>query len=1084
MEKMLPRKRSFLAVGVSLLLTLVLSGTALTQQIAVSGTVSSASGTPLRGVTVRVQGTEIRAFTNSNGRYAIAAPSDGVLNFTLLGQRAANQTIGGRTSIDVTMEPIAFLEEVVVTAYSEEQRRGEITGAVSGVNLDAVSRQTGASVLQRLDAAVPGVTVDASGSPGSRSTVRIRGVSSFQNNDPLYIVDGTPVNDSYINWLNPNDIASVQVLKDASSASIYGSRASNGVIIIETTKRGVGGPPRATLRVRTGVASPVKGYDDFLITNALDYAEVVRLSYVNAGEPVPTNIYGDPNSPTLPAYTYAAPGTVLTTDAWGRPLTVDPNAYAVPGRLIMGASAGTNWWKEVFSPAPVADYNLDVNGGSEDNAYGVSFNYFDQTGTAAYNRFKRGSVRVNTSFNRNRFNFGENISLGLERGNGGLPNDPGGYAEDGILGKNILMQPIIPVYDISGNFASGKAATLGNQTNPLKFAYGHKDDENKTNRIFGNTFAGYDITPELSVRTKLGFNVGQQNQVTFNPTIPENSEANLKNSFNERTDQFIDWTLSNTAKYVRNISRHNVSVLLGQEANRITTRFNFSGISGLINEDVNSRYLQDFLGDASSLTVNSGGSKSALLSVFGKVDYSFADRYVASVTMRKDGSSRMAPGHRWGTFPAFGLGWRLSQEPFMADNKLFSDVMLRFGWGVTGNQNIPGGRSIPGFGGTRGDTYYDITGSNTSVVTGFKQTSLGNADLKWEESRSTNVGADVAMFDGAVNVVLDVYTRNTDNLLFDPPQPGTAGTAAPPIVNVGKMRNTGFDFSIGHRAAAWNVTLNGSHYNNKIVSIDGVQDFFYGPITTRYGNQIINKVGHPIGSFYGLVTDGFFNSSADSAAHKLDPVTLTCPTAPCQSAPAPGRFKFKDTDDDGVITLADRTIIGSPHPDFTAGLDMGYRRGDWDLSATLFGTFGNEIFDVQKEFYIFRNFSTNVRKDLVANSWSPTHLDAKYPRIDKNDSQSNQVSNFYVEDGSYVRLRNVQLGYSVPPKYSRWLSATRLYVQAENLFTITGYDGLDPALPAANVFGPAGDIRDQYRGIDRGTYPNNRTFSFGLITNF
>jgi hypothetical protein len=398
--------------------------------------------------------------------------------------------------------------------------------------------------------------------------------------------------------------------------------------------------------------------------------------------------------------------------------------------------------------------------------------------------------------------------------------------------------------------------------------------------------------------------------------------------------------------------------------------------------------------------------------------------------------------------------------------------MLRAGWGVTGNQAIPPGRIVSQFGGAQQNTYYDVTGSNTSVVAGFRQVSLGNPDLKWEENTSTNLGADVGLLDGRVNVVFDWYKRETDNLLFDPPTPGTAGVAAPPVVNIGKMQNTGVDLSVGYRVPAWSVTLNATRYRNKIVSIDGVQDFFYGPISTRFGNQVINQVGHPIGSFYGLIADGMFRDAADVAAHAT------------QTGAAPGRLKFRDVDGDGQVTLADRTIIGNPHPDFTAGLDMTYRRGPFDVSATMFGSFGNDIFDVQKEFYIFRNFSTNVRKDLLANSWTPQNPNAKYPRVDVNDIYSSAISSFYVEDGSYVRLRNLQLGYDVPPRLLRWVPAAKLYVQAENLFTITGYDGLDPALPAARVSGPAGDIRDQYRGIDRGSYPSSRTFSLGMITNF
>jgi TonB-linked SusC/RagA family outer membrane protein len=530
-----------------------------------------------------------------------------------------------------------------------------------------------------------------------------------------------------------------------------------------------------------------------------------------------------------------------------------------------------------------------------------------------------------------------------------------------------------------------------------------------------------------------------------------------------------------------------VNLLLGQEANRSTNRFITAAMSNLINDDLNSRYLQPTLGDAASMTVFSEGGKSAGLSFFGKADYNFAEKYVASVTLRQDGSSTLGPSHRWGTFPAFGLGWRLSNESFMANNHVFSDVMLRYGWGVTGNQQIPPGRIVAQFGGGRGDTYYDISGSNTSVVAGYRSTRLGNPDLKWEENRSQNVGADVSLFDGKINVVLDVYQRNTNNLLFDPPTPATAGVAAPPIVNIGKMKNNGFDFSIGHQSATWNATFQGSHYKNKIVSIDGVQTFFYGPISTRYGNQVINQVGSPIGSFFGLLANGYFPDAADAASHAT--VAGTCPVAPCQDGAAMGRLRFRDISGpngvpDGKITLADRTIIGSPHPDFTAGLDLGYRWKNWDVSGTLFGTFGNEIFDVQKEFYVFRNFSTNVRRDLLTDSWTPTNLDAKYPRLDINDTYSHQLSSFYIEDGSYVRMRNLQIGYNVPPALVRWISATRVYVQAENLFTITGYPGLDPALPVQAVNGPAGDIRDQYRGVDRGTYPSNRTFSLGLVTSF
>jgi len=992
------------------------------------------------------------------------------------------QSVNGRATIDVTMQPIAFLDEVVVTAYSEEQRRGEITGAVATVNLNAVARQTNASVLQRLDANVTGVTVDASGSPGSRSTVRIRGISSFQNNDPLYVVDGTPVQDSYVNFLNPNDIASVQVLKDASAASIYGSRASNGVIIIETTKRGEAGAPKVTLSARTGIQSAVKGYDDILITNALDYFQVVKTAYQTAGLAVPVNVYGSVTNPSVPSYIYPNNcNNVVGTDTTAVPCTnVDPGAYSYPGNLIMPGSSGTNWWKAVFHPAQLQDYNLGVTGGGTDNAYALSFNYFNQDGTARYNYFRRGNVRANTSFTHNRLTVGENLAVSLERHVGGMPDDPGGYAEDGIMGKNILMQPVIPIYDVGGNFASGKAVGLGNQSNPLKEAFEARNNTSNNGRIFGNVFGALGVTDKLSVRSRLGFNVGQNEFNGFNPTFYENSEPSTTNSINENQNQFTDWTWSNTAKYDERFGKHSLSVLAGQEANQTWNRYLQCSMSSLLNTAVDSRYCQDALGDAHSKNTFSSGGRSALLSFFGKADYNFDETYVASVTLREDGSSRLGPSHRWGTFPAFGLGWRVSKMSFLAGNKTISDLMLRYGWGVTGNQQIPTGRIVSQFGGNVGDTYYAIGGQQGTVAAGFRQTSLGNADLKWEESRTQNLGADVTLFDGLANVQVDLYSRKTNNLLFDPPIPGTAGVADPPVVNIGKMKNTGIDFSIGHQSATWGLTFNGSHYSNQIVSIDGETNFFYGPIATRFGNQVINQVGHSIGCFYGYKAEGFFRDAADVSSHAT------------QDGAAPGRIKFADISGgpngapDGRVTLADRTIIGCPHPKFTSGLDGSYRRGNWDLSATVFGTFGNKIFDVQKEFYVFRNFSTNVRKDLVANSWTPTHQNAKYPILDQNDTFSHALSSYYIEDGSYVRLRNIQLGYYIPSRFSRFgLNATRVYVQAENLFTITGYDGLDPALPAANVTNNSGaDIRDQYRGIDRGSYPSNRTFSIGLTTNF
>jgi len=1083
MLTVLQRSGVFRAVGMSVLFALCVCGTALAQETGqVSGTVtSSTTGERLAGVTVQVRGTETRATTDANGRYSLTAPGDGVLLFALIGYKGAARTIAGRGTVDVALETVvAVLDPVIVTGYIE-QRRADITGAVASVNLESATQQTSTSVLQRLDGRVPGVTVEASGSPGSRTTVRIRGVSSFQNNDPLYIVDGTPVQDTYLNWLNPNEIASIQVLKDASAASIYGSRANNGVVIIET-KKGRPGQRQITLDVRTGVATPVKGYDDILELNALRYYDVVRTAHRNAGLKIPTNIFGDSVNPTVPAYIWpnncgTPPGTLPCTG-------VDESSYSYPNNLIMPGSAGTNWWKAVFGAGQFRDANLAMSGGGEDNTYHVSFNYLDQEGTAAFTRLQRGGARVNTSFNVGRATIGENIAVSRQRSYGGL-DDPQDFNEDNIVGKNIFQQPVVPIYDIAGNFASGKAVGLSNLTNPLKIAQTGQHNISTNDRIFGNVFARLDAGRSLSLNTRFGFNLGQGSFRGFNATTPENSEPTGINSINENYNLFTEWTWSNTLNYSRIFNQHNLTVLVGQEANASNNRFEAGSCSNLLNTDLDSRYIQDALCDPTTKNVFSNGGKSALLSFFGKADYNYADRYYLSLTVRRDGSSRLGPTNRWGTFPAVGLGWRLSRESFLANRSTFSNLMLRFGWGITGNQNIPPGRIFSQFGGGRGDTFYDIGGSGSAIRPGFKITAIGNANLKWEEQHSINVGLDLEFLEGKGTFSADVYRRNTNNLLFDPRLPATAGSASPPIVNIGKIRNNGIDFSIGYRGTfgattVWSVSFNGSHYKNKILQIDDQgTTFFYGPpaADVREQNAVINQIGQPIGAFYGLMADGYYLDAADAAQH-------------FSSGARAGRIKFRDLNNDGLITAADRAIIGSPHPDFTGGLDLAVRRGAWEFSATLFGTFGNDIFDAQKYWYVFRYFDTNVRSDLLANSvvldatGAVTNPGAKYPRVDGSDVFSRQYSSYWVEDGSYVRLRTLQVAYNLPPALVRWIPAARVYLQAENLFTITGYSGLDPALPAASTFGAAGDVRDQARGIDQGTYPSNRTITIGITTTF
>jgi TonB-dependent starch-binding outer membrane protein SusC len=1076
------------------------------ERTTVRGTVTDAQTLqPLAGVQVQVVGTTTGTVTNATGAFMLQAPPTGSLRFVRIGYQPVEAAIAGREQVNVQMTvEAARIEELVVTGYTT-QRRGDITAAVASVNTEALERQTSASVLQRLAGTVSGITVDAGGSPGTRNTVRIRGISSFQNNEPLYIIDGVPVTDSYANFLNPNDVESIQVLKDASAASIYGARANNGVIIINT-KRGVqGAPTQISVDAQFGMGRPYRGYDNFLMTSSLDWFEFERRRFVNAGLPVPqalTQLFGDPNNPTVPRYTYVAPGAVTGRDQWGRP-TVDETRYAMPAPggnanccLIMPGSEGTNWFDEVFAGSgAVRDVNVAVRGGSQTARYSVGFGIFDQEGTALGNRFQRGTARVNTDFTRGRFTVGENLTIALEENYGGLGGD--GLGEGNIMGKNILSSPVIPVRDIQGNWASGKATGLGNNTNPVKVATLAEQNRNRFNRIFGNVFARMVIAEGLSANSSLGVNTGNGSYRGFNDIYPENSEPTMTNGIFEGQSNFTEYTWNNTLNFRNQFgTQHNLDALVGHEQIWGRSRNMDASISGLVSTSVNARYIQGALADPNTRGISSGGGTSALLSFFGQANYNFAERYYVTGTLRRDGSSRLGPDNRWGTFPAFSVGWRLSNEAFMPEIAGLTNMMLRAGWGVTGNQNIAAGRIFSGFGGSVATSFYDIGGTGTSAVAGYRQTAIGNPDLRWEENISTNVGLDLEFLGGRANFAVDVYQRDTDNLLFNPPIPATAGLAAAPIQNVGAMRNRGFDAQFGLRGnlgngMGWNVDLNASAYRNEIVRIAEGRDEFLGPIGVRNGTVTINRVGQPIGSFYGLVHEGIFQNQAEidalNAAARARPGASA--SAVYQAGAAPGRFRFADTNGDGIVTAADRTIIGNPHPDFTAGMNLGLTWRNFDLGANLFGSFGNDILEAQKEFYVFRNFPVNVRRDLLDNSaevrnGQVTNPGARYPILDANDSFSQQISSFWVEDGSYVRLRNLQVGYTLPSGRFAGMENVRVYVRGENLFTLTGYPGLDPSLPALSAGSSVGDVRDQARGIDRGSYPTTRSVSVGFNLGF
>lgn len=1062
----------------SLLLLSVLCVHLQAQSQTITGVISDAeNGETLIGATVIVKGTSVGTVTDIDGTYSLQASPGDILVFSFTGYSGQEVEVGTSNTIDISLAQGVDIDEVVVTGYSTQRKR-DITGAVAVIEAADMNQVTASSFLQKLEGRASGLTMTTGGAPGGRSTVRIRGISSFGNNDPLYVVDGVPVQDGFFNMLNPNDIESMQVLKDASAASIYGARANNGVIIV-TTKKGEVGRPRVTYSGSIGTQTPVKGMDDFLIQDPLQYAEYQKRAFENAGLPVPTNIFGNPDSPSIPRYLWPNDGTNQTNDLGA--LDADGNAkfdpnYSFPNNLIMESSPGTNWWDEVFDPSPVMDHNLSISGGGENSNFMISGNYFDQDGTAKHTWWKRYTVRANSEFRAGKFTVGENLSIAHQRN---VDGNFGNQGEGTFIGNIIKMQPVIPVLDVDGYFAGAKANSLGNASNPLGILGKDKDNEFTSSRVLGNMFAAFEIIPGLTARTSFGiqYDVNKDKRFGF-PTF-ENSEPSTVYSLTENNFEGLTWTWTNTLQYQMNINdRHDLTILGGYEAIKNNNTFLQGTIAGFITTDQNAWYIQDALADPGTKNVFSNGGFSSIVSTFAKVDYSFDDKYIVSATIRRDGSSRFGPSNRYGVFPAFSVGWRLSDEAFMQNVGWIDDLKLRAGYGVTGNQSIPSGRVFNQFGGNTGNAFYNINGNGSSLAPGYSLTSVGNSDLKWEENISTNVGIDASLWQGKVQFVFDVYKRTVDGLLFAPGRPGTAGNASPPFKNIGKMDNKGWDMSLGYNGnigsdLKFSADLNLTHYKNEIVSIDGQQDFFFGNFGGRLGNIVINEVGSPIGSFFGWKTDGYFQTQGEVDASGQDGAAV-------------GRIKFVDLDGDGAITADDKTVIGSYHPDLTGGINLGLQYKGFDANVFVFGSFGNDIFDITKEFTVFRLFNTNIREDRLTDSWTPDNPNAKYPKIDQSDGFSNNASDFYVSDGSYVRLKNLQIGYTIPSARfgNVGIESLRLYVSGQNLFTISGYDNLDPALPAVTNTVNGLNVADQRAGIDRGTYPTNKILTFGLTASF
>lgn len=1034
----------------------VLTPKNLSQQQSISGTVTDGTtGELLVGVTIQVKGTMTGSISQSDGSYSVNIPHDAnVLIFSFVGYVTQEIPINGRTVIDVVMEEeITALEEIVVTGYSVEKKK-DIIGSVSVVNTEEMLSRPSGNITGQLVGRVAGITVSSDGSVDGDSKIRVRGFGSFAGSDPLYIIDGVPGD---VDNLNPNDIESVQVLKDAASASVYGARAANGVMII-TTKQGQAGRLNVAFNAYYGVNYISK--NDFPeLCDAQQWGELY-FSQMAGGGRNPGDLdwqhpqYGSGPTPVIPEYILANVGGSRTGGAELEELRIsdpamfdfytNPENYDFATHQIV-KSGNTDWFDEVYNPAPITNINLSATGGSEKGTFALGLNYFNQNSTSSkYEYYTRYSLRANTAFNLMDFLvLGENMQVSYVDG-----RNIGGN----VTGAAWTMPALLPVYDIMGNPASSAARGIcdtndgGLGTNPIGTAWRNRFDGYYTWGIFGNAFMDIKPIKDLVIRSSFGIDYRANQSKNMTQVTYEHSEnTNPPNNLTWSWNNGISWTWTNTITYSKTLGLHSLKILVGSEA--INSRNeNISATRSEIEIDDDPWYL--VIDSGTGEQTNSGTySTFRLLSYFGRLDYTFADKYIFNATIRRDGSSKFGENNRFGYFPAVGLGWRISGESFMNNLTWLTDLKLRGSYGIIGNQSgLANENQFSTFEKDLQQTY-PISGSNNEIENSYTKARLGNPDAKWEKTITTNVGFDATLFSGGLTVNFDYFIKKTEDLLVTQQAPYTAANVTQPSINIGNIKNSGVDIAIGRRGNIigqidYDVNLNFSAYKNIVLKVlDNPDAVLYGG-NTRLGYVTITRQDDPISTFYGYQTEGFFNTEDEVN----DYIAVTNNT---WLPPEIGRWKIKDVNNDDIINDNDRTFIGSPHPDFQVSLSLSLAYRNFDLNTQLFWSQGGDLFNYTRYQIDFNTYAHNRSLRMLNESWTPElGNNAKLPKHDINDNFSNKyATDYYVEDATYIRLMNLQLGYNLPESILNIFKIDRLriYVQGQNLFTWKKeFSGLDP----------------------------------------
>jgi TonB-dependent starch-binding outer membrane protein SusC len=1059
------------------------------QEITVRGKVMDDANTPIPGVNILLKGTTVGTTTDVDGSYSIVVPDrNGILVFSFIGYLSQEVSIDNRTSLDVTLQTdVVALSEVVITGYGAQSKR-DITGSVATIDSKQLLSTPATNLGQAMQGKVAGVTVGNENSPGGGVMVRIRGFGTINDNSPLYVIDGVPTKGN-LNTLNLNDIESIQVLKDASAASIYGSRAGNGVVIV-TTKKGKVGKPVFTYDMYYGTQRPGKLLD---LLNTEQYAQLVWESRINAnvlganGNPVHAQ-FGNGPSPVIPDYIFPAGAMEgdprVAQNADGTYVNYSSNIDAADFNktkwLITKANKqGTNWLDEIFNPAPIQNHQIGASGGSDMGRYAVSLNYFDQKGIMLYTNFKRYALRANTEFNiSKKFRIGQNFQLGYSE----RVNQPNGNSqESNPTSFAFRIQPIVPVYDVHGqNFGGTRGTDLDNSRNPVADLWRNKDNKQLEVRLFGNAYAEFDIIENLTAKTSFGIDYNLYNFRNYTIRDIESAESRGSNSLQTTNNYEWTWTWYNTLTYNATLAeKHRFNFLIGTESIKDYFEFFDASRTNFASDALDNRYLS---GGTGVQTNNGGGSNWALASEFAKLNYSMSDKYLLEGTIRRDRSSRFAPQFRTAIFPAFSAGWVFTNEAFAEGlSSIINLGKLRVGWGKTGNQEIGNYNSLTIFALNPATSFYDINGTRTSAIPGYELTQFGNARAKWETTTSTNIGIDATLMNNKIDFAFDWYTRETTDMLFPVPAPLTSGVATVPFQNIGSMRNRGIDLALSYNGNAlgndltYSVGGNFSAYRNVVTKTTGdPATQYFGLNDERIQNFVVTQQDYPISSFFGYTVNGVFNSDDEAAAAPTNNLGTNQNRA--------GRFRFEDINGDGVVNTGDLSIIGNPHPDFSYGINVNVNYKNFGLTLFGQGVHGNDIFNYVKYWTDFPTFAGNRSTRMLNESWRPGKTDAVLPQLTSSDQVSILPSTYYLENGSYFRMKNIQLGYTFPKSMISKIgfNTVRVYVQGQNLFTITEYSGMDPEINLRNY--TAGN--DRQIGVDGGAYPTAKQYLVGLNLGF